>query len=215
MGIWGIALTTPSPVPDFARVGNVQEKKEAFFTYLKPHVDAVNEEIEKDRERLLGSQGSFWDQLQNRRIILQYLNSDLHDEDELIKRVDQVPASLALIQAAKESGWGSSRFAREGFNFFGQQCFERGCGFTPRNRSLGLRHEVAKFKSVRASVRSYIHNLNTHPQYEDFRVQRAQLRETGQPLSGITLANGLERYSERGLAYVEEIQGMIRSNNLE
>ena len=215
MGIWGYFLAHPAPVPDFSDSANVQAKKDAFFAYLKPHIEAINKEIASDRAQILNGKNGFFGRLDNRRIKLQYLNSEENSNQKLLLRVDEVPASLALVQAAKESGWGSSRFAREGYNFFGQQCFQRGCGFTPRNRTAGLRHEVAKFKSVRAAVRSYIHNLNTHPQYEAFRAIRAELRAKEAPLSGITLAQGLESYSERGLAYVEEVQAMIRANHLE
>lgn len=221
MGIWGYQLTSLDPVPDFADSADIQAKKDAFFEYLKPHIESINNEIENDRERIVAysQEGvGFFDYFHFRRMRLLYLNSDTSSEDvfkDLLLRVDQVPVSLALIQAAKESGWGSSRFARKGFNFFGHQCFQRGCGFTPRNRSAGRRHEVAKFESVEHAVRAYVHNLNTHRRYKRFRTHRAALRKSGERLRGTTLAAGLEHYSERGIEYVNEVRSMIRRNDLE
>ena len=221
MAISGYDLTRPQVVPDFSQAPTVTEKKASFFAYLKPYIDQENERIQADRQRVQGyltGTPSLLDRVHLRRMRLQYLSANDSPENilgELLLRIDEVPASLALIQAAKESGWGSSRFARIGFNFFGQQCFQSGCGFTPRKRTSGLRHEVAKFRTTREAVRSYIHNLNTHDQYETLRTIRADARAAKHALSGIALSAGLERYSERGMAYVEEVQAMIRANNLE
>ena len=118
------------------------------------------------------------------------------------------------MTAAKESGWGTSRFAREGNNLFGEWCFDSGCGTVPRNRAEGRSHEVKNFSSPKMSVRSYIHNLNTHDSYTDFRDARAGMRAAGRVLSGLTLAEQLSRYSERRLVYVEEIVSLIRTNDL-
>jgi len=219
--IWGMVLVKPQPVPDFASTPDVQTKKLAFFAYLEPHVRSINAEIARKRQRVLSYRAddpSFMQEAYFRRISVEYLNADeLYSSahSELLNRVDEIPLSLALVQAAKESGWGTSRFAREGYNFFGQQCFNKGCGFTPRNRSVGRHHEVAKFRDARDAVRSYIHNLNTHSQYKKFRELRTQMRQKGDSLNGIALAEGLEKYSERGMAYVEEVQAMIRANELE
>jgi Bax protein len=128
--------------------------------------------------------------------------------------VDAVPVSLALAQAAKESGWGTSRFAREGYALFGERCFETGCGMVPRARRKGLSHEVTRFDSPREAVASYVRNLNTHPDYAEFRQLRAKLRQAPSPHPGIDLAGSLTSYSERREAYVREIREMIRFNGL-
>ncbi|NKB97205.1 MAG: hypothetical protein GKR90_01710 [Pseudomonadales bacterium] len=218
----GWALTSRDVVPEFSDAATVEEKKADFFAYLRPHVIEVNAKVLSDRERLqelISTDGSInlLDHFFLRRLRLLYLNQEADPQDlhGLLNKVDIIPNSLALIQAAKESGWGSSRFARNGYNFFGQQCFVRGCGFTPKNRSRGRSHEVAKFRSTRDAVRAYIHNLNTHIRYASFREKRATLRRDGQPLKGEALAIGLDGYSERGYDYVTEIQAMIRANNLE
>jgi Bax protein len=129
-----------------------------------------------------------------------------------LARVDTVPLSLVLAQAANESSWGQSRFAQEGNNLFGEWCFREGCGIVPEQRSAGKSHEVAAFDSVNASVRSYLHNLNTGRAYAALRKLRQQARAAGEAPKAMVLASGLARYSERGLAYVHEIKAMIRSN---
>jgi len=134
--------------------------------------------------------------------------------EKLLLRVDVVPASLVIAQAAKESGWGSSRFAREGNNFFGIWCFNRGCGMTPANRDAGRHHEVAMFDTVKEGVRYYIRTINSHNAYDKLRQIRAVARNNNQPFGGEQLATGLLRYSERGVLYVNEIQSMIRYNRL-
>ena len=134
---------------------------------------------------------------------------------QLLLRVDVVPASLVLAQAAKESGWGSSRFAREGNNFFGIWCFYPGCGMTPERRDAGRRHEVAMFDTVEESVRYYLRTINSHAAYVQLRQIRAAARNNNQPFGGEQLAPGLLCYSERGLMYVNEIQSMIRTNRLQ
>ena len=119
-----------------------------------------------------------------------------------------------LTQAAMESAWGTSRFAREGNNLFGQWCYQPGCGIVPKRRREGQVHEVASFDVVDAAVASYLRNINSHRAYADLRAARADLRAANQPVTGNAMANHLLRYSERGLDYVEEIQSMIRVNKL-
>jgi len=123
--------------------------------------------------------------------------------------------SLALAQAANESAWGTSRFAREGNNYFGQWCFEPGCGLVPENRASGKTHEVARFSSPAESVKAYIENLNSNSAYEALRSQRAKQGESSSPIGGMALSNGLLNYSERGQDYVHDIQGLIQNNQLE
>jgi len=128
---------------------------------------------------------------------------------ELLARVDEVPVELALAQAANESNWGRSRFAREGNNYFGQWCFEPGCGLVPLRRNKGARHEVTRFDSAAASISSYMQQLNSLPAYAPLRANRAAARAENRPLDAAELADGLHRYSERGAAYVRDIRSMI------
>ena len=128
--------------------------------------------------------------------------------------MDIIPPSLVMAQAANESAWGTSRFATQGNNLFGQWCFNQGCGLVPRSRPEGMSHEVEVFDSPYQSIRSYITNLNRHNAYQGLRDRRDALRAQGQFPDGATLAGGLEAYSERGQAYVHEIRAMINSNGL-
>ncbi|RMD80171.1 MAG: hypothetical protein D6809_01885 [Gammaproteobacteria bacterium] len=132
----------------------------------------------------------------------------------LLRRVDEVPPALALAQAAMESGWGTSRFALEGNNLFGQWTRSERQGLVPARRPEGHRYAVRAFPDLRASVRAYLHNLNTHRAYRELRAVRARLRAQGRPLDAEALAAGLWRYSQRGLAYVAELQAIIRANRL-
>lgn len=133
----------------------------------------------------------------------------------LLRRIDAVPPSMAMAQAANESGWGRSRFAREANNLFGVWTWEPEQGLRPERRAEGANHFVRVFPDLRASVRNYLYTINIGSAYESLRQRRAEFRDRGKGVSGIQLAQGLEAYSERGAAYVEEIQGMIRHNGLD
>ncbi|MFO7857402.1 MAG: glucosaminidase domain-containing protein, partial [Ectothiorhodospiraceae bacterium] len=126
-----------------------------------------------------------------------------------------VPPSMAMAQAANESGWGRSRFAKEANNLFGVWTWDPEHGLRPERRAEGASHFVRVFPDLRASVRNYLYTINIGSAYEPLRQRRAEFRDRGKGVSGIQLSQGLERYSERGAAYVEEIQGMIRSNGLD
>ena len=215
----------PESLPDFSAIEPIPERKQAFFEFLAPKVQDANRQIREQRERLLeiaaaAEQGDppglfdrRWLGRMSRRYEVEWDPDDpLAQIETLRQRVDVVPVSLALVQAATESGWGRSRFASEGNNLFGQWCYERGCGIVPAQRVSGAAHEVAAFDSVRESVRRYLLNLNTHDAYEPVREIRARLRQADRPVSAMALADGLIRYSERREAYVEEIKTVLRVN---
>lgn len=135
--------------------------------------------------------------------------------ERLLGRLDTVPVSLALAQAAKESGWGTSRFSREANNLFGQWTWDESVGVVPANRREGSTHFVRRFPDLRSAVRYYIWNLNVGHAYVEFRRERQRQRETERELDGLALASTLTRYSERGEVYAREIRGMIRFNGLQ
>lgn len=227
VGVAGHRAPGTGPLPSFHEIDRVAVRKQQFFDYLTPVIRAENARIRAQRERLLGIARAWRDRGEPpgwvERQLLRRLAREYRVEqrqldavlDALLERVDVIPRSLVLVQAAKESGWGSSRFARGGNNLFGQWCFEAGCGLVPRDRPPGGRHEVASFDTVRDSVASYVRNLNTHPSYQPLRALRAELRAQEAPLSGVSLAKGLVSYSERGDAYVREVQEMILQNALD
>ena len=127
--------------------------------------------------------------------------------------MDIIPVSLAIAQAAIESGWGTSRFALEGNALYGQWTWTND-GITPAAADTGSTHKVMKFKYLKASVRAYQRNLNTHSGYKEFRMARAELRDNRRNLDGIILATYLDRYAETGKEYVKIIKQIIKQNNL-
>lgn len=211
-------------LPDFAAIRDVKEKKRQFFNFLRPEVEKENKRLTHLRQQMLGllekitlEQPLSGDEQKNiNRLAKKYrINkkfSQLQKVNELAKRIDMIPSALILVQAANESAWGTSRFAKIGLNFFGIWCYQKGCGMVPNGRNIGAKHEVAAFPSVEASVKRYLHNINTNNAYQVFRTIRAQLHQQNQPLSPQILATGLLAYSERGSDYVLEITQMIRHN---
>lgn len=202
---------------DFSQYAAGPERKQAFVEYFKPLIEKENQAVLALREKIIQAQKKA---TKPRWLIATLADYRLTSFDEtntqhwkeLLARVDKVPMSLALAQAANESGWGTSRFAREGNNFYGQWCFSQGCGIVPASRNAGANHEVAAFDSPRQSVSRYILNINSHPAYADLRAIRLGLRQQQQSISGVDLAAGLLAYSERKEAYIKELRDMIRHN---
>lgn len=209
-------------LPDFTTYKDTAEKKAAFFSYLYPRIVLANARVLVMRDNLatLRASDKFsdadrkWLKRQAKRLRVDAEAGPKSMLDALEHKLDMVPPSLVLAQAANESAWGTSRFAVKGNNLFGQWCFSKGCGLVPNSRNKGASHEVAKFGSPYQSIRAYVTNLNRHRSYDGLRKARAQARKAGRFPDGVTLAQGLLSYSERGAAYVKEIRGMIRFNNL-
>lgn len=211
-------------LPDFADIRDVKAKKKAFFDFIKPHVEAENKLIREQRATLEIAlmMKQFEETLtptQQQKVKETFAKYGMKEQaitteslQRALKRVDIIPKELALMQAANESAWGTSRFARIGLNFFGQWCYSKGCGMVPRRRAEAADHEVRAFKSVRAAVKSYFRNINTHDAYAQLRQVRAELRKQKQPIEATALTAGLMKYSERGEDYVNELNDMIRHN---
>ncbi len=216
----------PQPLPDFGAILDVKKKKATFFEFMQERIKKTNDFVWAERQFVFQfrdkhgrSEVSAEETADFLRLADRYSlpAPDVIDDayfEKLLKRVDVVPASLVLAQGANESAWGTSRFAREGRNFFGIWCYREGCGLKPKSRDAGLKHEVRKFRTVQEGVTYYAHNINTGSAYQRLRSIRAKFRKDGEKLSGVQLAAGLSKYSERGDAYVDEIQRMIRGNNL-
>jgi len=212
-------------VPDFAAIRGIKARKKAFFDFLRPIVISENAKVAKSRLRMLrisvqldngeavSTRDKAWlEELADKYHIPMHSLQDSGAWEMLKRRVDTVPFRLALAQAANESSWGTSRFAREGRNLFGQWCFKPGCGMVPKRRREGMTHEVAVFSSVNASVASYLHHLNRVDIYKPLRLTRVENREDGTRPTAKGLAGGLTGYSERGEDYVDDIRKMIRVN---
>jgi Bax protein len=211
-------------VPMFAEIEDVATKKQTFFDFLRPAIEAQNQIIIHDRQFLL----AVIEQIDNG------LGLSEHDNDRLtsiiakyqydvqvftritltplLKRIDIIPVDMVLVQAANESGWGSSRFAVDGFNFFGQWCFIEGCGLVPLARADGKIHEVAVFDSPKDSIIAYMINLNTNSAYRLFRSIRADLRAQKVKPTAEKLVYGLMNYSERKDEYIDELLEMLKHN---
>ena len=224
----GFPVSEPVAVPDFGSMTDVKQKKLAFFEFMLPIVRKANNEIWDERQALKNIRLKLEQDTQLQKQDIEYLENlnqkyrlkagsplGVNDVNQLLTRVDTIPASLALAQAANESAWGTARFARNGNNFYGIWCWAKDCGLVPDKREAGAKHEVAAFESVDKSVSYYLLTLNSHPAYDSLREIRSTLREREIPMTGNVLANGLISYSERGETYVEEIQAMIRQNQLD
>jgi len=227
-----IAACTPKEkVPDFKAFTDVKEKKTAFFNFMYPAVIAENARVQEERkfiESLVMKLDNDSD-ITSKDLDKATKLGDLYKEkltdagvnadwvNEMLVKVDYIPAPLVLSQGANESSWGTSRFAREANNYFGQWCYTKGCGVVPSKRNEGAVHEVGKFDSLQESVHAYFMNVNRNNAYAELRIIRAKLHSSPEPLlpeeEANALAHGLIRYSERGEAYVKEIQAMIRHNS--
>ncbi|MCB1670039.1 MAG: glucosaminidase domain-containing protein [Gammaproteobacteria bacterium] len=220
-------ITPIAVFPDFASIEQISVKKQMFFDFMELYIDRQNETVAQTRTRLLelstavsGGQPLSPDEHAELLAVAGRYHLELEEMEEsellleLLKRVDTIPKPLALAQAATESAWGTSRFALEGNNLFGQWCYDDGCGLVPGRRSADASHEVRAFESIDAAVRAYFMNLNTHHQYRNFRELRFEMRNREGDLDAEALAWGLDGYSERGEKYVDEVQTIIQQNNL-
>jgi len=214
----------------------VPQKKEIFYRLMLPLVLHANDlvldrrALLEEAKRTLATGKSIPDadvaELRRAAVLLRILDEDEAENltassknlvkviDEALYKLDVIPAGLVLGQAAYESGYGTSRFAAEGNALFGQWTFG-GKGLVPEQQRKELGdHRIASFEWPFDSVRGYYINLSSHPAYEDFRRLRADLKAAGKPLTSMTLADGLIRYSERGQEYVDTLKGIIRVNRL-
>ncbi len=227
IGFESLLKEEEKPMPDFALINNVSARKSAFFEYMLPFVEEANYEILKQRDEIKRIQSAF---LEGKRIgkrdrgridsLLEEYKFDPVDElgEEtflhLLTRADEIPPSLALSQAALESGWGTSRFVKEGHNLFGMWCYEPGCGIVPKRRPKGKTYEVASYSSPRDSFLAYFRNLNTNRYYLEMRAIRKSHRNQDLAFNGIDLAQGLQRYSQEGSEYISKVRSVIHSNKL-
>ena len=201
---------------DLNELKSVSRKKETFLQILLPLVVAENESILKDRKYLLKILKKNQTEKNTNWINKKYKEYKVSKKniDELIEKIDIIPTSIALAQAAKESGWGTSRFALEGNAIFGQWTWN-GKGLEPLDKVDGQKHKIARFPLLRASVKAYITNLNTHSGYKDFRKKRKELRSENRNLSGLDLIHELDNYAQTGKEYTRILEKIIKQNDLD
>ena len=201
---------------DLDNLQSVQLKKETFIKIVLPLIVAENEKILDDREKLkILSVKKFTSDLEKqwlRQKLLEYKVKKAN-LDELMLKMDMIPVSIALAQAAKESGWGTSRFALEGNAIFGQWTWD-GQGIAPLQRDGDKNHKILKFPILRASVKAYKNNLNTHKSYSKFREKRKSLRDKNKKITGLALTGTLKNYAQTGSEYTKILNQIITQNRL-
>jgi len=210
------SLVMKSLPKDLVHLQNVDLKKSLFFRTLLPLALQINADIEADRKHLISlkAKADAGEPLSARDSrwladLARAYKTEPSNVEELLLRVDGVPPSLMLAQAAEESGWGTSRFVREGNALFGQWTWsDTHSGIVPADREEGETHKIRAFGSVKGAIAAYVRNLNTHTAYERFRLQRAL------GASGYDLTATLDKYSERGPKYVETLRSIMQANRL-
>jgi Bax protein len=222
----GVPRLFVSALPaDLADAEAAATRKQAFIASLLPLILKRNEEIAADRDRLLrlaesrrlangstlalDARDSEW--LED---LAEQYGAAPSDLAGLLRRVDVVPASLALAQAAEESGWGRSRVAKSGNALFGQYSWQGGAPPRPGAKAAAKRYKIKFFTGLEAAVASYMHNLNSNPAYREFRDRRAWLRAAGKTAGGLQLVDSIGRYSVRGVDYIDTVRAIIQSNAL-
>lgn len=222
-------LTSNTLLPDLTVINQPMERVQLFIEIMKPLVEQKNELLTSTRERLLQIKSEvdqkhelgFVDREQLNRlredfsVSVEDYPSDKQAIDVLLSRVDIIPPSMVIAQAAIESGWGTSLFAQEGNNLFGEWCFKKGCGIVPTRRAASATHEVRRFDSIEDSINSYYRNINTNNAYRSLRDLRAKLRNDKSKFTGKALVAGLGKYCGRGEIYITEVRSMIASTKLE
>ena len=201
---------------DLNTLGDTKKKRELFIKIILPLILDENKKITKDRKKLFKILGKNFNSAGERdwlkRRFKEYKIED-GDLSKLKMRMDIIPVSLALAQAANESGWGTSRFALEGNALFGQWTWSKK-GISPKDKDPNKSHKVLQFQVLKASVRAYKNNLNTHNAYQEFREARAKLRQEGKQIIGLELSKYIKNYAAIGEKYVEIIDSIIVRNSL-
>ena len=201
---------------EMKKIENTKKRKNLFIQIILPLVIKENNNIRLDRRKLFG----ILNKSKNTKAEKKWLSSKFkqygvlkNDLSTLKIRMDEIPVSMAIAQAAKETGWGTSRFAQEGNALFGQWTWS-GEGIKPAGADDDTTHKVMRFNILQASVKAYQRNLNTHSSYKEFRSARAELRDDGKKLDSMILSEYLDKYAETGKEYVKILQQIIRQNEL-
>jgi len=217
-------MTVKSLPGDLENITDNERKKSLFIRALLPGILAENRHIRTLRNRVqtILKNGLSTTELSTRQWLYNVMQTyrvkgDIKHpsvQQQLLRRLDEIPPALVLAQAANESGWGTSRFAIEGNNLFGIWTFQREKGIIPAARADDMEHTVRAFPNIRASVKAYLYTLNIGKAYKKLRSLRENMRQTHQALDAITLADGLINYSQRGNEYINEIRSIIERNQL-
>ena len=197
-------------------IENTSQRKNLFIQIVLPLILDENNQIKLDRKKLfvvLNKNNN--SDAEKKWLNMKFKQYGVKNKDlsTLKIRMDEIPVSLAIAQAAKETGWGTSRFALEGNALFGQWTFS-GDGIKPKSSDNDKTHKVMKFQILKASVRAYQRNLNTHSSYKKFRKLRAQSRDNDEKLDSLILADCLDQYAATGAEYTKTLKKIILQNSL-
>ena len=201
---------------DLDRLKNTKTKKDTFIKIVMPLILDENNKILENRKKLFKILGKSTNSMGEKRWLKRRFKEygiKKGDITELKVRMDIIPASIAIAQAAKESGWGTSRFALEGNAMFGQWTWSKN-GIEPTDKSKNQDHKILKFSMLRSSVKAYKNNLNTHNGYKEFRKKRAELRKNNKKISGLKLVSYLYNYAATGKEYIKSLKKAIEQNEL-
>ena len=201
---------------DLKSLGDTRQKRDLFIKIILPLILDENKKITEDRKKLFKILGKNFNTVGERVWLKRRFKEYKIEDKDLAKlkmRMDIIPVSIAIAQAANESGWGTSRFALEGNALFGQWTWSKK-GISPKNKDPNKSHKVLQFQILKASVRAYKNNLNTHNAYQEFREVRAQLREEGETIIGLDLTKYLKAYAAIGDKYVAILDDIIEKNSL-
>ena len=201
---------------DLNSLGNTKQKRELFIKIILPLILDENQKITEDRKKLFKILGKNFNTAGERVWLKRRFKEYKIDDKDLSKlkmRMDIVPVSIAIAQAANESGWGTSRFALEGNALFGQWTWSKK-GISPKKKDKNKSHKVLQFQVLKASVKAYKNNLNTHKAYQEFREARAKFREDNMVINGLELTKHLKAYASIGEKYVKILDTIIRNNSL-
>ena len=201
---------------DLKTLGDTKKKREIFIKIILPLILDENSKITEDRKKLFKILKKNFNTAGERVWLKRRFKEYKIDNSDLTKlkmRMDIIPVSIAIAQAANESGWGTSRFALEGNALFGQWTWNKK-GISPKNKSKNQKHKILQFQILKASVKAYKNNLNTHNAYSEFREVRAQLRENDEQITGLLLTKYLKNYASIGEKYVKILEAIIEKNSL-
>ena len=201
---------------DLKTLGDTREKRELFIKIILPLILDENEKITADRKKFFKILSKNFNTVGERVWLKRRFKEYKVDDQDMAKlkiRMDIIPVSIAIAQAANESGWGTSRFALEGNALFGQWTWSKK-GISPKNKDPDQSHKILQFQILKASVRAYKNNLNTHNAYQEFREARAQFRQKDEPINGLELTKYLNKYAAIGEKYVKILEGIIEINSL-
>ena len=201
---------------EMKKIESVKKRKNLFIQIVLPLIIEENTKIRLDRKKLFAILNKNNNSKSDKEWLLKKFKQygvNKNDLSTLKIRMDEIPVSLAIAQAAKETGWGTSRFAQEGNALFGQWTWS-GEGIKPAGADSDSKHKVAKFKVLKASVKAYQRNLNTHSGYKNFRKERAIQRDNQGKLNSLELVKHLDKYAETGVEYTKILKQIIKQNSL-